>query len=147
MYRSLIKVAADHNCDDMWKTVTGTLARVILLDQFSRCVYRGTKQAFENDELAAGLVKKIVDDDCLVSEYAPIHRFFLGVAIQHSEDLNMQKIGLHIATQVAIDASDDIKEFFASLKGYPDEHHDVIERFHRFPSRNLALVSLKRPFM
>ena len=131
---------ADLNCDSCWKTPLGSLARVIVLDQFSRCVFRGTKRAFDYDDITASIVKDIVDKNWLVAEYAPIHRLFLGVAIQHSEDMDMQRIGLHIASQVAVGATAAVSDYIANLKGYPHEHFDVIERFHRFPSRNTALV-------
>jgi uncharacterized protein (DUF924 family) len=139
---NLITIAAESAFEDSWKTPTGILARIILLDQFSRCAFRGTSQAFKYDHITASLVKEICDNDKLVCDYAPIHRFFLGVAIQHSEDIEMQKIGVEIAKNVAIGAPDNVREFFANLKGYPHEHHDVIAKFGRFPSRNLALVSV-----
>eukprot|EP00929_Paragymnodinium_shiwhaense_P036207 TRINITY_DN19434_c0_g1_i4.p1 TRINITY_DN19434_c0_g1~~TRINITY_DN19434_c0_g1_i4.p1 ORF type:complete len:227 (+),score=50.02 TRINITY_DN19434_c0_g1_i4:71-751(+) len=126
-----------------WGTPKGMLARVILLDQFTRCMYRGTAEAFQYDAVTAATVKQLFDDRSLVSDhYLPIERFFLGVAIQHAEDLAMQRIGVQIAAVLVPHgetASNDIRDFFSSLKGYPHEHFEVIERFGRFPSRNDAL--------
>jgi len=138
--RNLVEYVANSNFDDViWETPCGYLARILLLDQFTRCIYRGTTDAFKYDQLTSQLVKRIVDNNWLLSEYVPIYRFFLGVAIQHSEELCMQKIGLDIAHLVAQGCENDIDEFFKGLKGYPNEHHDVIEQFHRFPSRNDVL--------
>ena len=129
-------MAIDHA---IWQTPHGILARVLLLDQFSRCIYRGTAQAFQYDNITAKLVKDTFEKGWISKEYTPIERFFMGVAIQHAEDIEMQRIGLKIAAEVAAGAPQEIMDFFANLKGYPHEHHDVIEMFGRFPSRNGAL--------
>lgn len=124
-----------------WDTPRGLLARIILLDQFTRCIFRGTAAAFQYDDVTALIVKRLFDDGTIASNtFLPIERFFLGVAIQHAEDIEMQRIGVQIAALVCSQgASDEVRDFFLNLKGYPHEHHDVIECFGRFPSRNEAL--------
>lgn len=131
-------VGSESLFDESWHTETGVLARIILLDQFARCIYRGTVDAFKYDELTSRLVKKIIESD-LIERYVPIQKFFLGVAIQHSEDLEMQKLGLYIASIIFKDDNEDVRHYFSNIKGYPNEHHDVIARFGRFPGRNYAL--------
>jgi uncharacterized protein (DUF924 family) len=132
------------------------LAVIILLDQFSRSVFRGTPQAFASDELCADLIDRIalrspsfpkeepaanvLAGSWFLERYSPIERFFLCVALQHSEKLSHQTTGIHIASLVGHGASDDIIHYFANLKGFPMEHHDVIQRFGRFPHRNVILV-------
>lgn len=115
------------------------LAKVIVLDQFSRSVYRGTAKAFKNDEVCALLINKIIEKGWFITEYSPIERFFLCVALQHSEKLENQTLGVEIASQVGFGASEDIVSFFKNLKGFPLEHYDVIQRFGRFPHRNILL--------
>lgn len=132
-------VADEKLSSSQWSTPDGVLARVILLDQFTRCIFRGTAKAFQYDHLASQLVLKVYNDGLLHS-FKPIQRFFLGVAIQHAEDIAMQRVGVDIANAVADGASDKLKEYFRNIKGYPMEHHDVVLRFGRFPSRNAALV-------
>lgn len=123
-----------------WCTPNGILARVLLLDQFTRCIYRGTAKAFQYDLLTAELVSDAVRDG-FMQLYSPIQRFFLGVAVQHAEDIVMQEIGVAIAHSVAEGSTAQLKQYFANIKGYPMEHRDVIAQFRRFPSRNAALVS------
>lgn len=130
--------------DSRWSSPVGLLARVILLDQFTRCIYRGTTKAFQYDQLSSQLISKAVDDGLLLS-LSPIQRFFMGVAVQHSEEIAMQKIGVEIANTVAAGSTQELREYFSNIKGYPMEHHDVILRFGRFPSRNAALVSYFSP--
>ena len=139
--QDLVEKLSKENLEEgLWDTKWGRLARVILLDQFPRCIYRGTARAFQHDVLTSKLVKQIVDEGWLLS-YAPIYRFFLGIAAQHSEELSMQEIGVSIAEMVAEGYSPELQNYFKKLKGYPDEHINVIRRFNRFPSRNIAMVS------
>lgn len=137
---SLVDMLGAPDVGSEWSTPGGVLARVLVLDQFTRCIYRGTAKAFEYDGLTSSLIKLIVERQWLVSEYVPIQRFFLGVAIQHAEDLMMQTIGVNvIASAVSLGACDDVVNYFNNIKGYPHEHYEVIEKFGRFPSRNHAL--------
>ena len=129
------------NIDRIWiDTIEGKLSRIIVLDQFSRCIYRGDKKAFQYDSLVSSLVEDIINKD-LFFNFLPIQRFFLGVAIQHSEKIEMQKIGIKISTQLTTNtaSSEDIINYFNTIPGYPYEHYNVILRFNRFPSRNYAL--------
>jgi scyllo-inositol 2-dehydrogenase (NADP+) len=122
-----------------WTSPSGYLAKVILLDQFSRCIFRGTKHSFQFDELVASLVQDVIQKGWLTTEYSPIQRFFFGVGIQHSENLEMQTVGVGLARELTLAANPELRSFFSQLKGYPHEHFDVIQRFGRFPSRNLVL--------
>lgn len=77
--------------------------------------------------------------------FVPIQRLFLGVALQHSEDIDAQRLGVLLAGQVAGGAEEneqqeDVARWVQSLRGYPMEHHDIMARFGRFPGRNDALV-------
>lgn len=132
--------SANGTLSDDWLTPNGVLARVLLLDQFPREVFRGTAAAFQFDAIAAGLVRDAVRTGTFLSgTYSTIQRFFMCVALQHSELLADQVLGVELASQISHDATDDVKQFFMNLPGYPLEHRDVIARFNRFPSRNAAL--------
>jgi uncharacterized protein (DUF924 family) len=117
------------------------MAQVIILDQFSRCAFRGTPSAFAFDEKSAEIINYIVNrGDWLLEKYSPIERFFLCVGIQHSERLADQEVGVNIiAPIIGHGAPEEIGAFFASLKGFPHEHYDVVKRFGRFPHRNELL--------
>jgi uncharacterized protein (DUF924 family) len=122
---------------------SAALAKVIVLDQFCRSAYRGTSKAFAGDEICAHIVKTlIIEKKWFFEKYSPTERFFLVVSIQHSENLLNQKLGVAHAHQVGRGADPEVGEYFCSLKGFPNEHHDVIERFGRFPHRNKLLVSV-----
>eukprot|EP01040_Poterioochromonas_malhamensis_P002534 gene2534-2695_t len=124
--------------DGEWNTPSGYLARVILFDQLPRSVFRATAKAFEFDHLAVKYALKIVEEG-IWSSLSAIERLFLIVSIQHSEDLQLQRKGVGLARIIAEGENEEVSEFFRTLKGFPMEHHDVIEQFGRFPGRNAVL--------
>jgi len=104
------------------------LAAIILCDQFSRNIYRGSRKAFETDVLARELTRLALErgwDTGMAVE----HRQFLLMPLQHSENLADQERSLaEFAT-----LGDNEQARFAQL------HYDQIARFGRFPGRNAAL--------
>jgi uncharacterized protein (DUF924 family) len=104
------------------------LAAVILFDQFPRNMFRGSAEQFATDELALGIARGAVAggfDDQL----EPRERGFLYMPFEHSEKLDDQKRALLLFTSLG----DDKMLHYARL------HHDIIERFGRFPHRNAML--------
>ncbi len=110
------------------------LAAVILFDQFPRNMYRGHADSFATDHLALAIAKAAIErgyDDAL----PPQQRGFLYMPFQHSEDPDDQLRSLGLFT----DLGDPEKLRYARV------HHDVIERFGRFPHRNALLGRKPRP--
>ncbi|WP_343347212.1 DUF924 family protein [Sphingomicrobium sp. XHP0239] len=104
------------------------LAAVILLDQFSRNLFRGDAEAFAADPLACELTREAIAKGW-PEKMDPDHRFFLFMPLMHSEDMADQKDSVRLFDAMA----DDGHDRFAHL------HYDQIERFGRFPGRNEAL--------
>ena len=110
------------------------LAAVILFDQFPRNMFRGHAEQFATDQMALAIAKGAVArgfDERLEAK----ERQFLYMPFQHSEDLGDQKQSVQLFTAL----NDDY------LLGYAQKHHDVIERFGRFPHRNAILGRASRP--
>lgn len=122
------QAAHQRDLDGWAATPDGALALVIVLDQFPRNMFRGTGQAFASDDIALDHASAAVDSG-FDRQIAPERRAFLYLPFEHSEDL--------------LDQTRSV-ELFESL-GIPDyldyavQHHDIIERFGRFPHRNAAL--------
>jgi len=117
----------DHDPDTL-------LAAIILLDQFSRNIHRGSPEAFAADGLALDLAHRALArswDEAI----APERRAFLYMPLMHAEDREEQRLSV---------------DCFARL-GNPDnldfarQHRTVIDRFGRFPSRNAALGRVSTP--
>lgn len=110
------------------------VAAVILFDQFPRNMLRGHADQFSTDPLALAVARGAVDRG-LDEAMSPAERGFLYMPFQHSEDLEDQKRSLALFTALG----DDYQ------LGYAKKHHDVIERFGRFPHRNAILGRPARP--
>ncbi len=122
-----------------WReTAEGALALVILLDQFTRNVYRGTSGAFSGDAMAREVATYALD---MGSDRAlPIPgRLLLYHPFEHSEDLEDQRRSVALFSELASEASPDWREYIDSFLRYARAHLDVIERFGRFPHRNVIL--------
>jgi len=114
------------------------LALVILLDQFSRNVFRGQAQAFAGDTRAQALVMDALAH-CWDRQLPLAGRAFLYMPLEHAEVLALQQECVRrFATLVAEAAPQCLDALQGHLK-YAQMHHDIIARFGRFPHRNAVL--------
>jgi uncharacterized protein (DUF924 family) len=110
----------------------GSLARVVLLDQFTRNAFRGTPDAFAGDARALATAQDAIDrgfDRALDAR----ERWFLYMPFQHSESLADQDRGVALFDALARETG------LTDPLPYPQRHRDVIARFGRFPHRNAIL--------
>jgi uncharacterized protein (DUF924 family) len=124
---------------DHWTGQPGGLtALVILLDQFTRNIYRGTPAAFSGDQQALALVQAAAASgaDCDISA---IHRVFLYIPYEHCEDLPTQELGIACFDRLLGDCSEHACEQVAGFRRYSIAHRDVVAQFGRFPHRNEIL--------
>ncbi|WP_129647475.1 DUF924 family protein [Peristeroidobacter agariperforans] len=110
------------------------LAAVIVLDQFPRNIFRKTPDAYATDASALALARHAVESgkDRSLPE---MQRHFLYMPFMHSEDLLAQAESVQLFT--ALGVPDGVK--------YARHHHDVVERFGRFPYRNSILGRRSTP--
>ncbi|MCP3734411.1 DUF924 domain-containing protein [Sphingomonas sp. RP10(2022)] len=112
-----------------WRDDPDTLlAAIILLDQFSRNLHRGSAEAFAADGLARELTHTAIGQGW-ESHYPPERRVFLYMPLMHAEDLAEQD--LSVAKFEALGIAENI--------AFARDHRDVIVKYGRFPSRNAAL--------
>lgn len=108
----------------------GALARVLLLDQLTRNIFRGTPRAFAGDAQAIAAARAMVgsrQDEALPA----VQRAFVYMPYEHAEGIATQKEAVRLFRQLeAADAR------FADMRDYAERHRAVIERFGRFPHRN-----------
>ncbi len=112
-----------------WRLTPDTvLAAVILLDQFSRNIYRDQAEAFAADPIArdVALFGMLRGDD---ANLPPGRRLFLYLPLMHAEDRVLQRLSVEKFTELG-------DEF---QLGFAHGHAEVVERFGRFPSRNATL--------
>lgn len=119
---------------DAWATAApGALARILLLDQFTRNVFRGDRRAFAGDAQALAAASAMVGlrQDTLLP---PFMRAFVYMPYEHAEGMAMQDEAVRLFVRLA-----DEEPALAHMLDYAHRHRAVIERFGRFPHRNASL--------
>lgn len=117
----------------------GTLARIVLLDQFTRNIFRGSAQAFAGDALALEAARALVDGGSDLG-FDPVQRAFVYLPFEHAEDLALQDESVR-----RFGALSEAAPALGDMLDYALRHRDVIRRFGRFPHRNAALARVSTP--
>jgi uncharacterized protein (DUF924 family) len=130
-FADTVEAALNGKIDDWAATPRGALASILVLDQFTRNIFRDSPRAFAGDPQALRLASNLVDrnDDRL---FSPIERWFAYLPFEHSEFLNDQIESVRLYSQLAKDGLDE-------PLAWAVKHYDVIKRFGRFPHRNSIL--------
>lgn len=113
---------------DFLETARGRLAAVIVLDQFSRNLYRDDARAYANDPQALALAKETLARG-LAAELTASEKTFLYMPFQHSEDAGDQARSVELFAALGEAESLD----------FAQKHKLVVDRFGRFPHRNAVL--------
>jgi uncharacterized protein (DUF924 family) len=108
------------------------VALVVVLDQFSRNMFRSDARAFAQDAHARECSHEAISrgDD---TRSLPVERMFLYLPFEHSEDRADQELSLELMRR--IDGFDETR----GMSQWSMKHKVIIERFGRFPHRNAAL--------
>lgn len=124
---------------DEWAgNARGCLALIVLLDQFSRNLYRNDARAFAADGRARALAVRALERG-YDGDVPPELRAFFYLPFEHSEALEDQDLSVRLVA-----ANDGVAESGTALD-YAQRHHDVIARFGRFPHRNALMGRLSTP--
>lgn len=114
------------------------LALVLLIDQFTRNVFRSTAQAFAGD----GRAQHLVTDALALGwdQHMPyVGRVFLYMPLMHAENLALQNECVSRFTQLLTDAPEPLKARLQGNLDFAVQHREIIARFGRFPHRNLTM--------
>ncbi len=112
-----------------WRKIAeGRLAEIIVLDQFSRNMFRSSPLSFAYDSLALALSQEaiLVGAD---KELSPIQRSFLYLPFMHSESLKIHEIAMGLYKKNGISSNLD----------FEIKHQEIIKKFGRYPHRNKIL--------
>jgi uncharacterized protein (DUF924 family) len=111
------------------KTPTGRLAEIIVLDQFSRNIYRNSPASFSQDPLALGLAQEAFQNGHDKELEDPLHKMFLAMPFMHSESPKVHEEAVTIFTNIGIPMTLEFEY----------KHKVIIDRFGRYPHRNEIL--------
>jgi uncharacterized protein (DUF924 family) len=136
-FGATIDAALRRDLDHWASSSNGTLALILVLDQFTRNVFRDTPRAFAGDsaalEYSRGLVYSGAD-----RRFGTLQRWFIYMPFEHSESLVDQYESLRLFGALADDGEG------APLE-WARKHFDVIRQFGRFPHRNSILGRASTP--
>ena len=127
-FQDMVQAALNDQLSSWKETPEGCLALVILLDQFPLNIYRGEAESFAGESKSREVAQIAIDrkfDQSLNDE----KKAFLYLPFMHSENINDQNLSVSLFEE-------------AGLKNnlrYAKHHRDIIERYGRFPHRNIIL--------
>lgn len=120
------------------------LALVLLLDQFTRNVYRGQAQAFAGDARAQRLSLQ-AHASGMDAELATVGMVFLSMPLVHAEDLALQAEAVLRFQRLFDTSPPELQDILARHLQFAQLHHDIVATFGRFPHRNAALGRISTP--
>lgn len=125
---------------DHWALEAGSrLALVIVLDQFSRTVHRGTPGAYANDPKALRLARDGIEKGHLAALSSDWERTFLVVPLGHSEDLESHALAVRLVDELVRTCRPEHRWIHEHSASQARGHRDVVARFGRHPHRNAIL--------
>lgn len=143
-FEATLEAAVRGELDGWRKTPHGRVAFVVLLDQFSRNMFRGTERAFAQDELALRVACEALDakDDEVLSTSQAV---FLLMPLEHAEDRAMQRRCIEGFEKLLRICPGELRDEVKNNAHYAELHARIVERFGRFPHRNPILGRTSTP--
>jgi uncharacterized protein (DUF924 family) len=126
------EAAARGDLDSWAGTAAGSLALLILLDQFPRNMFRGEARTYDTDAQARAVAKAALDQG-FEDGLTDMQRMFLYMPFQHSERLDDQLRSLTLYDGLSEDGGN------ADYQKSAQRHYEIVVRFGRFPHRNVVL--------
>lgn len=138
-FSEAVETARSGGFADWRESARGCLATIILIDQFSRNIYRDSPKAWSADDLGLACTHAALarGDD---AQLDPDERKFLYMPLMHSEELADQERCVELFRALADDAPDQTIALDFAIR-----HRDIIARFGRFPHRNAVLGRASTP--
>jgi uncharacterized protein (DUF924 family) len=125
---------------DGWAQATRSrLALIIVLDQFSRSLYRDTARAFAQDAKALALALEGIEIGYYRALTTPWEKTFFFLPLGHSEELMNLELAIQLADELVKQAPAELRRVLEHSASQARGHRDVIARFGRHPHRNAVL--------
>lgn len=137
-FGALVDDAIDGGCEAWGHDRETAPALVVVLDQFTRNVHRGTPRMYAGDDRAIEVARRIVATRW-DGQYDALRRWFCYMPFQHSESIEDQRESLRLFATLRDDPLAGRSWYWAV------RHHEIIERFGRFPHRNEILGRQSTP--
>jgi uncharacterized protein (DUF924 family) len=129
-----LKDAREGRFDGWAEEPVSALALVIMLDQFSRNIHRGSPLMFAADAKALGIARRSIARGYHQAIPATAARWLI-MPFEHAEDLDAQERGVALFQAMGLN----------DMVPWAELHRDIIQRFGRFPHRNVILGRQSSP--
>lgn len=117
---------------------SGTLALIIVLDQFNRNINRGTAEAFAGDAQALSLCHHAIAMN-YPDQWPLTHRVFCYMPLEHDESVESQERSVALFSKLPDIAPPELQDYARGTLDYARQHKEIIDRFGRYPYRNAVL--------
>ena len=141
----LFQRAAQGELDSWSQSSRSRLALIVVLDQFSRTIHRGTAQAFAQDRKALRLALEGIEVGHYAALETPWEKTFFFLPLGHSEELANLDRAVNLAEELVKDAPQEHRDMLEFSANQARGHRDVIARFGRHPHRNELLGRQSTP--
>jgi len=137
-FGDFVALACERKLMDWSKTADGALALILLLDQFTRNIYRHSLAAYGGDACAMDVVTAAIASE-RDRELHPVSRIWLYHPFHHSEEIAKQDYGLSLLEQLKTSSLEEWQPYVQqSITGWT-RHRNIVAEFGRFPHRNAVL--------
>lgn len=143
-FGALVEEALNGGLSGWEARIDTRLALVLLLDQFTRNVYRGQARAFAGDRRAQQLSLD-AHDSGMDAEFATVGMVFLSMPLMHAEDVALQAESVLRFQRLLDTCAPELRDTLANNLDFARQHRDIVARFGRFPYRNAALGRTSTP--
>jgi len=131
---------------DRWKKYPSMrLALIIVLDQFSRTIHRGSALAYANDAKARALAREGIEAGHYAALTDPWQKTFFLLPLGHSEDVADLDRAVQLTQELAAEATEPRKRMLEFSADQARRHREVLKRFGRQPHRNEVLGRVSTP--
>eukprot|EP00761_Pharyngomonas_kirbyi_P004070 gb/GECH01004074.1/.p1 GENE.gb/GECH01004074.1/~~gb/GECH01004074.1/.p1 ORF type:complete len:245 (+),score=80.36 gb/GECH01004074.1/:1-735(+) len=138
-FGQLIDQARNKHLDEWKNNGLSASALIILVDQFSRNIFRGSPKSFDCDNYALDLSKHVISNHQLEDLTFKVQMFVL-MPFMHAEDIQIQEEGVQRFNEMAQKATDTSFEGIGEQTvKFAKEHRDIVQKFGRFPHRNAVM--------
>ncbi len=141
----LLELAKQGELDHWSHRPRPQLALIIVLDQFSQSLYRGTARAFAQDQKALALALQGIEIGHYAALETPWEKTFFLLPLGHSEELTHLEVAVKLAEKLVEQVPAELLRVLEHSAAQARGHRDVIARFGRHPHRNAVLGRQSTP--
>lgn len=136
--KPLVDAAQKGELDHWMNDAKGCLALILLCDVFTRFIYAGQNEAFQNDAKACAVLQHALEAG-MDAQWTILQRLHAYLPFEHAEDAKLQSLSVDLYAKAHQDATNGDSQWTSAALSMALAHQGVIKRFGRFPQRNAML--------